>query len=81
MTYFIVSEARNRKSLYKLIDEVTASHEPILIKGKRNTAVLISLDDWEDIQETIFVASNKELSDSIIDGLNTPIEKCTRVLD
>ncbi|ABV79880.1 MULTISPECIES: hypothetical protein [Rickettsia] len=30
----------------------------------------------EDIQETIFVASNKELSDSIIEGLNTPIEKC-----
>ncbi|WP_341790234.1 type II toxin-antitoxin system Phd/YefM family antitoxin [Rickettsia endosymbiont of Polydrusus tereticollis] len=79
MTYLIASEAR--KSLYKLIDEVTASHEPTLIKGKRNVAVLISLDDWEDIQETIFVASNKELSDSIIKGLNTPFEKCSTTLE
>ncbi|MCC8369304.1 MAG: type II toxin-antitoxin system prevent-host-death family antitoxin [Rickettsia endosymbiont of Oxypoda opaca] len=75
MTYLIASEAR--KSLYKLIDEVAVSHEPTLIKGKRNAAVLISLDDWEDIEETLFVASNKKLSDSIIEGLNTPIEKCS----
>lgn len=74
MTYLIASEAR--KTLYKLIDEVAISHEPTLIKGKRNAAVLISADDWEDLQETIFVASNKELSDSIIKGLNTPIKEC-----
>ena len=79
MTYLIASEAR--KSLYKLIDQSATSHEPTIIKGKRNTAVLISIDDWEDIQETIFVASNTELSQSIIEGLNTPFDKCSISLD
>ncbi|WP_367363768.1 hypothetical protein [Candidatus Tisiphia endosymbiont of Nedyus quadrimaculatus] len=37
------------------------SHEPATIKGKRNKAVLISFEDWEDIKETLFVADNKEL--------------------
>lgn len=79
MTCLIASEAR--KSLYKLIDEVAASHEPALIKGKRNTAVLVSIQDWENVEETLLVASNKKLSDSIIDGLNTAFEECTTTLE
>lgn len=50
MSYLIASEAR--KTLYTLIDQVAANHEPALIKGKRNTAVLLSVEDWENIQET-----------------------------
>ena len=79
MSYLIASEAR--KTLYKLIDEVADSHEPKLIKGKRNAAVLISAEDWEDIQETLQVASNKELSDSLLKGKNTSFDKCSTKLD
>lgn len=79
MTCLIASDAR--KSLYKLIDEVAISHEPTLIKGKRNSAILISVDDWKDIQETLLVASNKKLSDSIIKGLNTSFDECSTTLD
>ncbi|MCC8371436.1 MAG: hypothetical protein LN568_01530 [Rickettsia endosymbiont of Pseudomimeciton antennatum] len=38
--------------------------------------VLISEQDWEDIQETLFVAANKELSQSIIKGLATDFKDC-----
>jgi len=79
MGYLIASEAR--KTLYKLIDDVAVNHEPTLIKGKRNTAVLLSSEDWEDIQETLLVASNKKLSDSLLKGKNTPYEKCSTKLD
>lgn len=79
MTYLIASEAR--KNLYQLIDQVAISHEPTTIKGKRNTAVLVSSDDWEDIKETLFVAANKELSDSIIRGLATSFEDCNDKLE
>ena len=79
MTYLIASEAR--KSLYQLIDQVALSHEPTTIKGKRNKAVLISFNDWEDIKETLFVATNKELSDSIIKGLATDFEDCSDKLE
>lgn len=79
MSYLIASEAR--KTLYTLIDQVAANHEPALIKGKRNTAVLLSVEDWENIQETLLVASNKRLSDSLIKGKNTSYEECSTKLD
>ena len=47
------TEARSK--LYRLIDEAATSHEPIIIRGKRGNAVLISEDDWRSIQETIYL--------------------------
>lgn len=79
MSYLIASEAR--RTLYTLIDEVAVNHEPTLIKGKRNTAVLLSEEDWQDIQETLLVVSDKKLSDSLIKGRNTPYEDCSTKLD
>ena len=79
MSYLIASEAR--KTLYNLIDEVAVTHQPTLIKGKRNTAVLLSVEDWEDIQETLLVAANRSLSDSLLEGRNTPYEDCSTNLD
>lgn len=79
MEYISVSDAR--KNLYKLVDEVAENHEPTVIKGKRNSAVLISNEDWEDIQETLFVAQNKELSESLLKGMHEPFEKCSTKLD
>lgn len=79
MGYLLAIEAR--KQLYKLIDQVAASHEPTLIKGKRNAAVLLSAADWEDIKETIMIASNKKLSDSLIKGKNTQYSECSTKLD
>ena len=79
MSCIIASEAR--KSLYRLIDDVAINHEPTIIKGKRNAAVLLSVEDWEDMQETFLVASNKDLANSLIRGKNTPYEECSADLD
>jgi prevent-host-death family protein len=79
MEYISVSDAR--KKLFKLVDEVAANHEPTVIKGKRNSAVLISSEDWEDIQETLFVLQNKELAKYILKGLQEPYNKCSKKLD
>jgi prevent-host-death family protein len=79
MTTITATEAR--KSLYKLLDEVSESHEPIQITGRRNRAVLISEDDWRAIQETLYLHSVPGLAESIIKGMKTPIEKCEEELD
>ena len=73
-----VSEAR--KSLYGLVDDVAASHAPVNIAGKRNSAVLISLDDWNAIQETLYLAAIPGMRDSIKKGMETPVSKCTKEL-
>jgi PHD/YefM family antitoxin component YafN of YafNO toxin-antitoxin module len=64
------------KTLYSLLDEVAASHEPILIIGKRNNAILISEEDWRAINETLYFISVPGMSKSIVEGLITPIIEC-----
>ncbi len=73
------TEARSK--LYRLIDEAANSHEPIIIKGKRGNAVLISEDDWRSIQETIYLLNVPGMRESIREGLATPVEECTQELE
>jgi len=69
-----VSEARDH--LYRLVDEVAESHEPVVITGKRGSAVLVSEDDWRAIQETIYLLSVPGMRESIREGLATPVDEC-----
>ena len=70
-----------RANLYRLIDETAASHQPLLISGKRNSAVLVSQEDWATIQETLFQLSIPGMRGSIREGLATDVEDCDEVLD
>jgi len=72
-------EARKAK-VSELLDESEKSHEPIQIVGKKNSAVVISLDDWRAIQETLYLLSIPKMRESIVRGLKTPVEKCSREL-
>ena len=74
MTVLTASEARNR--LYRLIDDVARSHEPVHIAGKRTSAVLLSEEDWRSIQETLHLLSIPGMRESIRAGLKTPVDKC-----
>lgn len=76
-----LSATEARTKLYRLIDQTSQSHEPIVITGKRGNAVLISEDDWRSIQETIFLLNIPGMRESIREGLATPIEDCTEDLD
>lgn len=70
MSTLTASEARS--NLYRIIDEAAATHEPVLITGKRNSAVLVSQDDWAAIQETLHLLSVPGMRESIKEGMATP---------
>jgi antitoxin YefM len=74
MTTLTATEAR--KQLYSLLDDVSDSHAPIHITGKRHSAVLISADDWRAIEETLYLESIPGMKDSIVKGLRTPVGTC-----
>ena len=79
MTVITASEAR--ANLYRLIDEAASSHRPLLISGKRNKAVLVSEEDWEAIQETLFLLSVPGMRESIREGMEAPVDECAEDLD
>jgi len=70
MTTMSATEAR--RQLYKLLDDVAQSHEPVQITGKRGNAVLVSEDDWRAVQETLYLVSIPGMRESILEGLATP---------
>jgi len=74
-----VTEARSK--LYSLINEVSSSHEPIIVTSKHGNAILISEDDWKAIQETMYLLSIPGMRESIQEGLATPIDKCRDKVD
>ena len=77
----ILTSTEARSNLYKLIDETIASHEPVIIKGKRGNAVLISEDDWQSIRETIYLLSVPEMRESIREGLAEPLSECAKEVE
>ncbi len=76
-----ISATEARKNLYKLLDQVAQSHEPIQISGKRSNAVLIGEDDWRAVQETLYLVSIPGMRESIIEGMKTPADECEEDLD
>ena len=79
MTTITATEARKR--LYNLLDELAESHDPVQIAGKRNSAVLVSEDDWRAIQETLYLQSVPGMRESILEGMRTPVDECEEELD
>lgn len=77
----VISATQARANLYNLIDEAATAHEPILITGKRNKAVLVSEEDWNAIQETLFLVSIPGMRESILEGGQEPVAECTPLED
>ena len=73
-----ITSARN--NLFQLVNEAAENHNPIQITGKNNNAVLISEQDWRDIQETLYLLSIPKMRESIIEGMNTAAEECSTEL-
>lgn len=78
MTTLTITQARGQ--LYKLVDFIAQSHEPIQITGKRHNAMLISEEDWGSIKETLYLLSIPGMRESIQKGLKMPISKCSKIL-
>ena len=70
-----ISATEARKQLYKLLDDVSQSHEPIQITGKRGSAVLVSEDDWRAVQETLYLVSLPGMRESILEGMATSVDE------
>ena len=79
MAGITATEARSK--LYRLIDEAAESHRPVVISGKRNSAVLVSEKGWSAIQDTLFLLSGPGMRESIREGMKTPIDACDQALD
>jgi antitoxin YefM len=70
-----ISASEARRNLNRLIDETAERSEPLHIQGKGVDAVLVSLSDWQAIQETLHLLSIPGMRASILNGMRTPVKR------
>lgn len=70
-----------RKELYSLVEAVNCDSVPVLITGKNGNAVLISEEDWNAIQETLYLTSILGMAESLIQGKESSLEDCVNYSD
>jgi len=70
-----------RKNLYKLVESLADTHEPVHITGKNRSAVLIGEDDWRSIEETLYLLSIQGMRESIIKGMKEPLQKSSTKIE
>jgi prevent-host-death family protein len=76
-----ITASEARAQLYRLLDQIAESHEPVLITGKRNRAVMVGEDDWRAMMETLYLLSIPGMRESIRKGLKTPVGACSDQLE
>lgn len=76
-----IAATKARENLYRLLDQVAVTSEPLKITGRRANAVLVSEDDWRALQETVYLMSIPGMAESIREGMDTPLDECVEELD
>ena len=78
MTTLTATQARAK--LYQLLDQAAHTHKPIQITGKRTNGVLVSQEDWDAIQETLYLLSIPGMRKSLLKEMKEPLSKCSKEL-
>lgn len=63
------------QNLDHLINQITETHQPVIIKGTENDVIMLSKEDWAAIQETIYLNSIPGYIDSINEAIDSPREE------
>ncbi len=77
----VLTASEARANLYRLIDEAAESHEPIMISGKRSSAVLLSAEGWNAIQETLYLLAVPGMRESIKASMAEPLAQSAKALE
>ena len=76
-----IAATKARQNLYRLLDEIAVTSEPVQITGRRASAVLVSEADWRALQETVYLMSVPGMAESIREGMETPLDDCVEELN
>ena len=73
-----ISITKARAKLNQIVSEVNESSQPITITNNRGkNAVLIGEEDWNAIQETLYLNSIPGMSQSILASKEENLSECT----
>ena len=63
-----------RKDLYKTVERVL-NFEPVRVNTKNGNAILMSEEEYRNLEETVYLCSIPKMKESILEASNTPLEE------
>lgn len=75
MTTLLAADVKSQ--IQQLLEQVASSHQPVQIIGKKKSGVLVAEEDWQAIQETLYLLTIPGMRQSVRKGLKTPLKKCS----
>ena len=70
-----------RRDIFNIIEQTIVNSEPIQITSKKGDVVMISLEDWSAIQETLYLLSMPGIRESILEADKVPLDKWKEAKD
>jgi antitoxin YefM len=67
----ILKAKEAKANLFNLVEQVNSDHLPRIITSKNGDAVLLSKEDWDSLQETLYLQSIPGFIESIKEAENT----------
>ena len=65
-----------QKEFFALLEDVTRFNEPVtVVSDDSKAAVLLSMDEWNSIQETLYLQSVPGMAESIKNAAAEPFEE------
>jgi prevent-host-death family protein len=61
----IVNASTARANFFGLVEQVNQDHIPRIITSKKGDAVLLSKEDWDSLQETLYLQSISRLVEAV----------------
>jgi prevent-host-death family protein len=74
----IITASDARKNLFRLIDRTAKDGRPVVIKGRRSEVVMISREEWNAMQETLYLHSIPGMVKSIKKAAKEPLSKAVK---
>lgn len=73
-----ISVTKARENIYQILSDVNSNSQPITITNNRGkNGVLLSEDDWNAIQETLYLNSIPGMTESILEAGKESLEDCS----
>lgn len=77
----VMSATVAQKNFYRLMSEVNKGNTPVTILSRQGkNVVLLSEDEWNSIQETLYLSSIPGMVDSIIKAGEEPSPMCSKYI-
>ena len=77
-----INITKARADLFNIVESINENSVPIVLTNtKGKNVVLVGEDDWNSIQETIYLNSIQGMTASLKKGMETSLKECIREED